>query len=109
MILLQTVDKEYGAGDSRVRALRGVSLEIEAGEFVAIMGPSGSGKTTLLHLIAGLDTPSAGRIVIAGRELAGLPDDERSDLRLRQIGFVFQTFNLFPTFTAEENVAWPVG
>ena len=72
------------------------------------MGPSGSGKSTLLNLVAGLDTPSAGRVLVAGRELACLSDEGRSALRLQRIGFVFQTFNLFPTFTVEENVAWPL-
>src|SRR2546426_8448492 len=73
------------------------------------MGPSGSGKSTLLNLIAGLDTPTNGRVIVGGQELTHLSDDARSDLRLRHIGFVFQSFNLFPTFTAEENVAWPLG
>src|SRR5881296_3906760 len=73
------------------------------------MGPSGSGKSTLLNLIAGLDTSTHGRVIVGGQELTRLSDDARSDLRLRHIGFVFQSFNLFPTFTAEENVAWPLG
>ena len=76
--------------------------------FVALTGPSGSGKSTLLNLIAGLDTPDDGRVEVGGRDLAHLSDDARSDLRLQRIGFVFQSFNLFPTFTVEENVAWPL-
>src|SRR5213593_1773599 len=73
------------------------------------MGPSGSGKSTLLNLIAGLDTSTHGRVIVGGQELTQLSDDARSDLRLRHIGFVFQGFNLFPTFTVQENVAWPLG
>ena len=73
------------------------------------MGPSGSGKSTLLNLIAGLDTSTHGRVIVGGQELTRLSDDARSDLRLRHIGFVFQSVNLFATFTAEENVAWPLG
>src|SRR3989441_10785455 len=82
---------------------------VPASQFLSIMGPSGSGKSTLLNLIAGLDTPTHGRVIVGGQELTRLSDDARSDLRLRHIGFVFQSFNLFPTFTAEENVAWPLG
>jgi ABC-type lipoprotein export system ATPase subunit len=99
------VSKRYGA----VAALTDVTLEIAAGEVTAVVGPSGSGKSTLLHLIAGLDTPSTGQVVVDGRNLGLLSDDQRSDLRLRHVGFVFQAFHLFPTFTAEENVVWPLG
>jgi putative ABC transport system ATP-binding protein len=104
-IVLHGVSKRYGRD---VTALSDVTLRVEVGEFVSIIGPSAAGKTTLLHLIAGLDAASSGRIVVAGRDLSALSDDARSDLRLRTIGLVFQAFNLFPTFTAEENVAWPV-
>ena len=108
-VVLERVTKRYGDGPRAAAALTDVSLAIDAGEFVALAGPSGSGKSTLLNLIAGLDAPSSGRVVVAGRDLGSLSDDERSDLRLRHVGFVFQTFNLFPTLTARENVAWPLG
>jgi putative ABC transport system ATP-binding protein len=85
-----------------------VSLEVATGEFLCVMGPSGSGKSTLLNLVAGLDSPNRGRVMVAGAELDRLDDDARSDLRLRAIGFVFQAFHLFPSFTVEENVAWPL-
>src|SRR5437867_8696943 len=108
MIALEHVSKFYGKTPGAVPALTDVDLEVEAGEFLSVMGPSGSGKSTLLHLIAGLDTPNVGRVLLAGKDLARLDDDARSDIRLRQIGFVFQNFNLFPGFTVEENVAWPL-
>ncbi len=107
-IVLEHVSKRYGSGPQAVIAVADVSLQVPSGEFLSIMGPSGCGKSTLLNLIAGLDTADSGRIVVAGQDLARLSDDARSDLRLAQIGFVFQSFNLFPTFTVEENVAWPL-
>src|SRR5262249_19750012 len=103
-----SISKRYGRGPQSVAAIVGVSLHIAAGEFVSIMGPSGCGKSTLLNLVAGLDTPDSGRVVVGGSELAALSENERSDLRLRHIGFVFQSFNLFPSFSVEENVAWPL-
>jgi putative ABC transport system ATP-binding protein len=106
-VTLDDVSKVYG-GPEPVPVLRDVRLCIPAGEFVAILGASGSGKSTLLNLIAGLDSPTTGRVVVHDRDLAFLGDKARSALRLREIGFVFQSFNLFPTFTAEENVAWPL-
>jgi putative ABC transport system ATP-binding protein len=107
-IVVDRVSKRYGAGPRAVAALTDVSVSVGAGEFVSVMGPSGSGKSTLLNLIAGLDVPSDGRVVVDGAELAALSEEARSALRLRRIGFVFQSFNLFPTFSAEENVAWPL-
>jgi putative ABC transport system ATP-binding protein len=96
--------KLFQRGSTTVRALDGVDLEIDAGEFVALEGPSGSGKTTLLQLLGALDRPSAGDIVFEGRDLAKLPDSQLAALRLRSFGFVFQQFNLIPTLTAVENV-----
>lgn len=107
-ILLERVHKRYGTGPQAVEALNDVTLRVASEEFLSIMGPSGCGKSTLLNLIAGIDTPTSGRVWVAGYDLAQLSDDARSDLRLRHIGFVFQSFNLFPTFTAEENVTWPL-
>jgi len=108
-IQLVGVHRRYGDGEQGVVALNGLDLSVDAGEFLSVMGPSGSGKSTLLNLIAGLDTPSEGRVLFGGYDLSSLSDDERSDLRLRFIGFVFQTFNLFPTFNILQNVAWPLG
>lgn len=104
--ILKTEDltKIYKIGKMEVPALRGVSLEIETGEFVAIMGPSGCGKSTLLHLLGGLLSPTSGRILIAGEDLSKVSDAQRTDIRRRKIGFVFQRFNLFPTLTAEGNL-----
>src|SRR6185503_5109446 len=96
--------KVYQIGKVDVPALRGVSLDVEEGEFLAIMGPSGCGKSTLLHLIGGLLTPTRGRIVIEGEDMTAASDAKRTDIRRRKIGFVFQRFNLFPTLTAEGNL-----
>jgi putative ABC transport system ATP-binding protein len=94
----------YRVGKVDVNALRGVNLAVEAGEFVAIMGPSGCGKSTLLHILGGLLKPTAGRVIVDGEDLAAVSDAERTDIRRRKIGFVFQRFNLFPTLTAEGNL-----
>ncbi len=101
------VVKIYDTGRVKVPALRGVSLTVYRGEMVAIMGPSGSGKTTLLNCLSGLDTIDEGTILIAGKELARLPDDVRSEFRARHMGFVFQLFNLIPVLSALENVELP--
>jgi putative ABC transport system ATP-binding protein len=108
MMELQDVTKHYLQGRRTVQALRGVSLRIEAGEFVSIMGPSGSGKSTLMHLLGALDTPTTGRVLFQGRALQDLTDKELSLLRRSRIGFIFQFFNLLPTLTAVENVALPL-
>ncbi|QYO66590.1 ABC transporter ATP-binding protein [Leptolyngbya sp. 7M] len=104
--ILQTEDltKSYRIGKIDVPALRGVSLAVERGEFVAIMGPSGCGKSTLLHLLGGLLSPTSGSIVIDGEDISKLSDAKRTEIRRRKIGFVFQRFNLFPTLTAEGNL-----
>ncbi|OGA72123.1 MAG: macrolide ABC transporter ATP-binding protein [Betaproteobacteria bacterium RIFCSPLOWO2_12_FULL_65_14] len=104
VVKVQGVSKVYGHDGVRVRALDGVTLEIEQGDFAVLVGPSGSGKTTLLNMIGGLDTPSAGRIWVAGTEIGGMTKSELSELRLRRIGFVFQEFNLIPVLSALENV-----
>src|ERR671939_807440 len=96
--------KTYRVGQVDVHALRGVSLDVQEGEFVAIMGPSGCGKSTMLHLLGGLLTPTSGRITIDGEDMTAATDARRTDIRRRKIGFVFQRFNLFPTLTAEGNL-----
>jgi putative ABC transport system ATP-binding protein len=100
--------RRYGEGESAVDALRGVSLEVPAGQFTAVMGPSGSGKSTLMHLLAGLDRPTSGSVRIAGEEISSMPDRGLTKLRRTHIGFVFQSCNLLPTLTAEENVTLPL-
>ena len=100
--------KIYGEGETAVRALRGVSLRIERGQFTAIMGPSGSGKSTLLHTLAGLDTLEGGEVFIDGTALSTLKDRDLTLLRREKVGFVFQTFNLIPTLDAEENILLPL-
>jgi putative ABC transport system ATP-binding protein len=100
--------RRYGEGGSAVEALRGVSLEVPAGQFTAVMGPSGSGKSTLMHILAGLDQPTAGSVTIAGQEISALNDKALTRLRRDHVGFVFQAFNLLPTLTAEENITLPL-
>ncbi len=108
--ILQTTGlrKKYQMGEVTVEALRGVDFLVPQGQFVAIMGPSGAGKSTLLHLMGGLDTPSDGEIVLGGKRLAHLSDNEITIVRRRQVGFIFQFFNLLPTLSAAENVALPL-
>ncbi|MGV9680820.1 ABC transporter ATP-binding protein [Nocardia sp. NPDC003482] len=107
MLELRGVVREYRVGGQRVRALDGIDLSIEAGEFTAIVGPSGSGKSTLLHLLGALDSPDSGSITFRGEEIGGLGDDRQSEFRRHRVGFVFQFFNLLPTLSAWENVAIP--
>jgi putative ABC transport system ATP-binding protein len=101
------VTRRYGSGDTAVDALRGVSLDVEQGELVAVMGPSGSGKSTLMHILAGLDKPTSGSVAIAGKEITKMSDNELTKLRRAHLAFVFQFFNLLPMLTAEENVTLP--
>jgi putative ABC transport system ATP-binding protein len=107
-VTANAVTRRYGEGESAVDALRGVSLEVPAGQFTAVMGPSGSGKSTLMHLLAGLDTPSSGTVAIGGEDITTMGDKQLTKLRRRHIGFVFQSFNLLPTLTAEENILLPL-
>jgi putative ABC transport system ATP-binding protein len=100
--------RTYGEGQAAVHALRGVTLDFPAGQFTAIMGPSGSGKSTLMHLLAGLDRPTSGSVMLDGSELSELDDSELTRLRRDRLGFVFQAFNLVPVLTAEENILLPL-
>lgn len=110
MTILQTVDlkKYYGEGENLTKALDGVSLEIEEGKFVAIVGASGSGKSTLLNMIGGLDTPSSGKIFVKGKDIGQFNEEELTIFRRRNIGFVFQNYNLIPTLNVYENIVFPV-
>jgi putative ABC transport system ATP-binding protein len=103
-----SVSRRYGEGESAVDALRGVTLEVASGQFLAVMGPSGSGKSTLMHVMAGLDQPTSGAVSIGGRDITAMEDAELTLLRREHIGFVFQFFNLLPMLTAEENVVLPL-
>lgn len=102
------LEKRYGEGPTAVNALRGVTVELRRGSFTAIMGPSGSGKSTLLHLLAGLDRPTAGEVWLGATKLADLPDGDVTRLRRTRVGFMFQSFNLLPTLTVEENIVLPL-
>lgn len=108
MIAIKDVTRVYRVGQEEVRALRGVSFNVERGEWVAIVGQSGSGKSTLMNVLGCLDTPSSGDYVLNGRNVAGLSDDELADIRNREIGFIFQTFQLLPRETALANVELPL-
>jgi len=100
--------KEYGTDGVVVPALRGIDLQVRKGEFLAIMGPSGSGKSTLLHILGGVEVPTSGQVLLEGHDLAAMDDDRRTLIRRTRMGFIFQSFNLLPAFTAEENVALPL-
>ncbi len=108
LIRVQDVWKTYQVGDQQVHALRGLSMDVEKGEYTALMGPSGSGKSTLMNMLGCLDTPTSGKYHLAGEDVGTLDDDALADIRNRRIGFVFQTFNLMPRYTALENVALPM-
>ena len=110
MTVLQTSDlrKVYGAGDTEVRALDGVNLTVENGEFVAVVGTSGSGKSTLLHMLGGLDRPTSGKVYVDGNDIFALKDDELTIFRRRRIGFVFQAYNLVPVLSVYENIVLPI-
>ena len=102
------LSRTYGQGEGRVEALRGVSFEVQRGEFVAVMGPSGSGKSTLMHLLGGVERPTAGEIELEGVDLLALPEEKRTLFRRRQIGLVYQFYNLVPLLTVAENIALPL-
>ena len=100
--------KTYGTGEAKVEALRGVDLTVNKGEFLSIVGTSGSGKSTLLHMLGGLDRPTSGKVIIDGKDIFSLKDDELTIFRRRKIGFVFQAFNLVPVMTVYENIVLPM-
>ena len=108
IVSAREVTRRYGEGDAAVDALRGVSLDFPEGRFSAIMGPSGSGKSTLMHILAGLDRPTSGTVVIDGRDITKMDDGELTQLRRDRVGFVFQFFNLVPVLNAEENMLLPL-
>jgi putative ABC transport system ATP-binding protein len=108
MIELKNVSRMYAHGTKNIQALHAITLNIKAGEFLAVMGPSGSGKSTLLNIIGGLDQPTSGEIFIDNRPLHGISDDELTLIRRRRVGFIFQFFNLLPILTAAENVSLPL-
>jgi putative ABC transport system ATP-binding protein len=107
-VVARALIRRYGEGDTAVDALRGVDVDVRAGELVAVMGPSGSGKSTLMHLLAGLDQPTSGTVTIAGTELGALGDSALTRLRREHIGFIFQFFNLLPMLDAQENILLPL-
>ena len=110
MTILETKEltKIYGSGETAVHALDGVDLQVETGEFVAVVGTSGSGKSTLLHMLGGLDRPTGGTVTVDGRELSALKDEELTIFRRRKIGFVFQNYNLVPVLNVRENIVLPI-
>ena len=108
LIEVKNLSKLYGSGEAEITALKNINLNIEQGEFVAIVGPSGSGKSTLLHLLGGVDKPSSGEVIIKVESIYKLKEKELAILRRRKLGFVFQFFNLIPVLTAEENIEMPV-
>src|SRR5438477_6374072 len=107
-VAARDLTRRYGSGDTAVDALRGISLDVNPGELLAVMGPSGSGKSTLMHILAGLDQPTSGTVEIVGHDITSMSDNELTKLRRKHIGFVFQFFNLLPMLTAAENVTLPL-
>ena len=108
VVVASDVTRRYGEGETAVDALCGVSVDVPAGKLTAVMGPSGSGKSTLMHILAGLDKPTTGSVMVAGKEITTLGDSELTKLRREHIGFVFQFFNLLPMLNAEENITLPL-
>ena len=108
VVAARDLTRDYRTGRTRVRALRGVTIDVRRGDFLAVTGPSGSGKSTLLHLLGGVDTPTSGEVVFLGRDLVRMSVEERAALRLEQVGLVFQRFHLLPMLTALENVELPL-
>ncbi len=108
VVVARGVSRQYGDGDAAVHALRGIDVAIARGRLTAIMGPSGSGKSTLMHILAGLDAPTSGTVMVDGVEITSLKERELTQLRREKIGFIFQTFNLLPTLTAQENIELPM-
>lgn len=108
MVRAENLTKVFHRGSEKIRPLRGVNVDVEEGEFLALMGPSGSGKTTLLNLIAGIDTPTDGSVAVAGEDLSSMNDSELSRWRTRSVGYIFQLYNLVPVLTARENVELPL-
>lgn len=108
IIKLENVTKTYGEGEAKINALNHVNMTVEKGETVSVVGASGSGKSTLLHVIGGVDTPTEGSVIVEGRDISGLGDEELSVFRRRKIGFVFQAYHLIPVLTVEENITMPV-
>lgn len=108
VIQLQNIEKNYYMGNQVIKVLKGISLSIQKNEYVALMGPSGSGKSTLMNILGCLDSPSSGHYILNGQDVSKMPDDKLADVRNKEIGFVFQQFNLLPRLTAAENVALPL-
>ncbi|WP_433005810.1 ABC transporter ATP-binding protein [Kribbella sp. CA-294648] len=108
VVRAEELHRTYGEGDTAVNALRGVGVEITAGQLTAVMGPSGSGKSTLMHILAGLDKPTTGTVQVGGTEITTLGDDDLTKLRRKHIGFIFQFFNLLPMLTARDNIVLPL-
>lgn len=108
ILTAENLTKIYGTGDAAVHALKGISLSVEKGEFLAIVGESGSGKSTLLNMLGALDTPTSGKVSINGNDIFGMNDDELTVFRRRNIGFIFQSFNLIPELTVEQNIIFPL-